>query len=118
MAINNTDDRAAAPSAGGGKIDPERGAGKNPFDSASGYSGQEHTPEREQALGRANPSGHPLNGDPMVGERGAVDASDTPPDAGRRASFDPKTGEVHGSGSGAGGGHEGEDYDIGTPGGA
>lgn len=31
---------------------------------------------------------------------------------GRRAGFDPKTGEVHGSGSGAGGeGHPGEDYD-------
>jgi hypothetical protein len=31
---------------------------------------------------------------------------------GKRASFDPKTGEVHGSGSGAGGeGNPGEDYD-------
>lgn len=36
---------------------------------------------------------------------------DLPPDAGRRASFDPKTGEVHGSGAGAGGGNPGEDYD-------
>jgi hypothetical protein len=30
---------------------------------------------------------------------------------GKRASFDPKTGEVHGSGSGAGGGNPKEDYD-------
>ena len=31
---------------------------------------------------------------------------------GKRASFDPKTGEVHGSGSGAGaGGNKAEDYD-------
>ena len=36
---------------------------------------------------------------------------DLPPDAGHRASFDPKTGEVHGSGAGAGGGNPGEDYD-------
>lgn len=36
---------------------------------------------------------------------------DLPPDAGRRASIDPKTGEVHGSGMGAGGGNPGEDYD-------
>ena len=30
---------------------------------------------------------------------------------GRPAGFDPKSGEVHGSGSGAGGGNPGEDYD-------
>ena len=33
------------------------------------------------------------------------------PEAGKRASIDPATGEVHGSGSGAGGGNPGEDYD-------
>ena len=32
-------------------------------------------------------------------------------DRGRRAGFDPATGEVHGSGSGAGGGNPSEDYD-------
>ena len=37
---------------------------------------------------------------------------------GRPASFDPKTGEVHGSGSGAGGGREGEDFDEETSGGS
>jgi len=30
---------------------------------------------------------------------------------GKRASFDPVTGEVHGAGSGAGGGNDVEDYD-------
>jgi hypothetical protein len=33
-----------------------------------------------------------------------------PPENGRRASFDERTGEVHGSGSGAGGGNPGEDF--------
>ncbi len=38
---------------------------------------------------------------------------------GKRASFDPQTGEVHGSGSGAGGeGNPGEDYDKDPMGGA
>ncbi len=34
-----------------------------------------------------------------------------PPENGKRASIDPATGAVHGSGSGAGGGNPGEDYD-------
>ncbi|HEY0111972.1 MAG TPA: hypothetical protein VGB59_02340 [Allosphingosinicella sp.] len=33
------------------------------------------------------------------------------PERGKPASFDPDSGEVHGSGSGAGGGNAGEDYD-------
>lgn len=33
-----------------------------------------------------------------------------PPDNGRRAFFDEQTGEVHGSGAGAGGGNPGEDF--------
>jgi hypothetical protein len=33
------------------------------------------------------------------------------PEAGKRASIDPRTGEVHGSGMGTGGGNPGEDYD-------
>jgi hypothetical protein len=37
---------------------------------------------------------------------------DEPNERGKRATFDPDTGEVHGSGSGAGGeGNPGEDYD-------
>ncbi len=39
------------------------------------------------------------------------DTRDIPPDNGRRASVDAKTGEVHGSGAGAGGGNPGEDLD-------
>ena len=34
-----------------------------------------------------------------------------PPDNGHRASVDAGTGEVHGSGAGAGGGNPGEDFD-------
>jgi hypothetical protein len=38
--------------------------------------------------------------------------SEAAPERGRRASFDPRSGEVHGSGSGAGGeGNPREDYD-------
>jgi len=39
------------------------------------------------------------------------DRRDLPPDNGKRASIDPVTGEVHGAGSGAGGGNAGEDFD-------
>ena len=42
------------------------------------------------------------------------------PDAvehGKRATFDPKSGEVHGSGSGAGGGSPNEDFDDSAGGG-
>ena len=40
-----------------------------------------------------------------------------PPEAGKHAHVDPKTGEVHGSGASAGGGNAGEDYDDDTTGG-
>jgi hypothetical protein len=36
---------------------------------------------------------------------------DRPRESGRPAGFDPESGEVHGSGSGAGGGNPGEDFD-------
>jgi hypothetical protein len=42
---------------------------------------------------------------------------DIPSEAGKRAYIDEKTGEVHGSGAGAGGGNPIEDYDTHTPGG-
>jgi hypothetical protein len=42
---------------------------------------------------------------------------DIPSEAGKRAYIDEKTGEVHGSGAGAGGGNPTEDYDTHTPGG-
>ena len=41
------------------------------------------------------------------GEPGKPESSER----GKRASFDPESGEVHGSGSGAGGGNPGEDHD-------
>lgn len=78
----------------------------NPFDTPEGYSGQEYTREREATLARLDPPG---------GKAGRGDtpdaAGDMPPENGRRAFFDPETGAVHGSGSGAGGGNPGEDFD-------
>ena len=61
-----------------------------------------------------------MSGDPGAGERPIEDAAgrDLPPDAGRAASFDPRTGTAQGSGAGAGGGNPGEDFDLGTPGGS
>ena len=38
-------------------------------------------------------------------------SEDLPPENGKRASIDSKTGAVHGSGVGAGGGSPGEDFD-------
>ena len=80
---------------------------QKPFDKKTGYSGQDYSREREAEEGRKLPAG-------TVATRPADAAppqNDLPPEAGRRAYFDPKTGEVHGSGSGAGGGNPGEDYD-------
>lgn len=82
---------------------------RDAFDHDDGYSGQDYHREREEAEGAKAPAG-------TVAARPADDdaPSETnpglPPEAGRRASFDPKTGEVHGSGMGAGGGNPGEDY--------
>lgn len=79
----------------------------NAFDRDEGYSGQEYAKGREAAEGAKLPAGtvaaRPADAPPA--------AEDLPPDAGRRAYFDPQTGEVHGSGAGAGGGNPGEDYD-------
>ena len=44
----------------------------------------------------------------------AADGRDIPPEAGKRAYNDNKTGEVHGSGSSADGGNPGEDIDLDT----
>lgn len=83
-------------------IDPERPRDGNAFDRREGFSGQDYHREREAAEGRraADP--------PLPGETGHPDL---PPDNGRRASVDPRTGEVRGSGVGAGGGQPGEDLD-------
>jgi hypothetical protein len=77
------------------------------FDRDDGYSGQEYAQDREAEEGKKLPTGtvaaRPADALPPV--------KDLPPEAGRRAYFDPQTGEVHGSGAGAGGGNSGEDYD-------
>lgn len=83
-------------------IDPERPRDGNAFDRRGGFSGQDYHRDREAAEGRraADPPSPP-----------AGDHPDLPPDNGRRASIDPRTGEVRGSGVGAGGGQPGEDLD-------
>lgn len=89
-----------------GKVDPARGDRGGPFDSDTGMFGQDYDRDREAAMGRDAPSGTvaarpgdtPPPADPAL-----------PPDNGRRATFDPRTGEVHGSGASAGGGNPGED---------
>jgi hypothetical protein len=79
----------------------------NAFDREDGYSGQDYAKDREAEEGAKLPAGtvaaRPADAQPP--------AEDLPPEAGRRAYFDPKTGEVHGSGASAGGGSPGEDYD-------
>ena len=79
-----------------------------PFDRDKGYSGQDYHRDDEAAMGRAEPAGS-VTTSPLPGE-GDVQ-TDLPDDNGRRASVDPKTGEVHGSGAGAGGGHRGDEID-------
>lgn len=80
---------------------------RNAFDRDDGYSGQDYDKDREAEEGAKLPAGtvatHPVDA--------TEPARDLPPEAGRRAFFDPRTGEVHGSGAGAGGGNPGEDYD-------
>lgn len=83
--------------------DPQR-TSDQPFDRSEGYSGQDYTIDQEKAS---------ATGQAPAGV--ADDPRDIPPDNGRRAGADPVTGEVYGSGSGAGGGNAGEDFDSATP---
>lgn len=78
----------------------------NPFDTPTGYSGQEYSREREAAELRRDPPGGK-----RAGDRAPEADGNDPPEAGRRPFVDPATGEVHGSGAGAGGGNPGEDFD-------
>lgn len=82
-------------------IDPERPRDR-PFDRPDGVFGQGYRREDEEAIGREN-------ADPPAPS--GTDHPDLGPDNGRRASIDPRTGEVHGAGVGAGGGQPGEDFD-------
>lgn len=86
-------------------IDPERPRDANAFDRAEGYSGQGYAIERERAEERPT----------IDAPAAAIGDEDMPPDNGHRASADPVSGEVHGSGSGIGGGNPGEDFDAATP---
>lgn len=97
-------------------VELERRRPKNAFDAKDNYSGQEYSPEREQAEGQKHPAGEV---DPKASRDSGkgVATGEIEPDAGRRAWVDPDTGEVHGSGAGAGGGNNGEDYDHGSKGG-
>lgn len=90
-------------------VDPERVRPINAFDTPTGYSGQEFTRDRQavEDLAGADPVSPPP----------VADGRDLPPDNGRRA-FIAANGEAHGSGTGAGGGAPGEDFDEATPGAA
>lgn len=80
-----------------------------PFDRDEGYSGQGYHRDDEAALGRTEPAGS-VTTKPSVDSGGNAGTS-LPDDNGKRASVDPKTGEVHGSGAGAGGGNRGDEID-------
>ncbi|WP_019515734.1 hypothetical protein [Sphingomonas sp. Mn802worker] len=103
----NTDERRADAPFDHAKVDPERSHQPAPFNRAVGYTGEGYSAVDERALGEAQPSGTVAA---RPGER-VADAAPVPPDNGQRASFDPATGAVHGSGSGAGGGNPGEGFD-------
>ena len=89
-------DLPASPRAGG-SIDKDIDVQTGKLGAGPGYSGQEYDSQ-------AHESEKALDANARAG--GAI-----PPDNGKRASYDPATGAVHGSGSGAGGGNEGEDFD-------
>jgi len=103
----NTDERDPNTSFDHAEVDPERSHEPAPFNRASGYTGEGYNEAHERALGAQVPSGT-VAARPGEGVR---DDAPVPPDNGQRASFDPATGAVHGSGSGAGGGSPGESFD-------
>ncbi|MEJ8628866.1 hypothetical protein P0F65_01015 [Sphingomonas sp. I4] len=74
-----------------------------------GDSGEVYDRADERVLGRALPSGRVAPEAPAPGDGNA--GTDLPEDSGKRAYVDPKTGEVHGSGAGAGGGNPGDEID-------
>ena len=96
------------------KVDPERVRADKPFDRDEGFYGLDYHKDREAASGAQSPSGT-IAARPT--DPGPVRDASLPPENGRRASFDPATGAVHGSGSGAGGGNPGEDFDSDPAGG-
>lgn len=91
------------------------GAESDPFDTDTGYSGQEYHRDREQEQVGAEGDNPARSNAGRVGDDRDVAA---PPEAGHRARIDPQTGAVHGAGAGAGGGNPGEDYDSDAQGGS
>lgn len=83
------------------------------FDKDDDYSGQNYTLDEERKLGERLPAGSVAPAPSRV----TRDDPALPPDNGKRASFDPVTGEVCGSGAGAGGGNPGEDFEADSSGG-
>lgn len=77
------------------------------FDKDEGKFGQGYSLEEERKLGAQMPAGSVAPRPSRVTDDNAA----MPPDNGKRASFDPVTGEVRGSGAGAGGGNPGEDFE-------
>jgi len=88
------------------RVDPERPRDAAPFDRQEGYFGQDYHRDREAQSGAALPSGTVAK---RPGDPAPPRDPNLPPENGVRASFDPVTGAVHGSGSSAGGGNPGED---------
>ncbi|QCB41004.1 hypothetical protein E5673_01155 [Sphingomonas sp. PAMC26645] len=80
------------------------------FGKGEGYSGDEY----DSADHAAERHLQNRDGARNAGADKAADGRDIPPEAGKRAYIDNKTGEVHGSGSSAGGGNPGEDIDLDT----
>ena len=100
------------------QVDPQRTRPLNAFDRSDGASGQEYTPERARAeFGGGSAAPVHKSGLPDSGTTESAGA-DLPPDNGSRAWIDQKTGAVHGSGAGAGGGNPGEDFDSDRQGGS
>lgn len=87
-------------------VDPQHRR-KPAFDRDEGHTGQGYHIDEERKLAAEMPAGSVA---PKPSQVGPNDPP-LPPDNGKRASFDPVTGEVRGSGAGAGGGNPGEDME-------
>lgn len=95
------------------QVDPARTRPLNAFDALDGHSGQEYDRERDRAqFEQTDELAVRDGGGEAPPPAGGSNNPGIPDEVGQRASFDRKTGEVHGSGAGAGGGNPGEDYDT------
>lgn len=90
-------------------VDPQRAEPADASNNDVGISGTGYSLKSERAEGEKLSSGNVDAHAPARSKQIVEDGAR--PDAGRRASFDPKTGKVHGGGAGAGGGNPGEDFD-------